>query len=79
MRMIDEEVMMATANMHGDVALWDLQERRLVHTMLHAHSSLISSVHFLAGQPVLLTSGADNAVKVRQNKRKSRKEHVFED
>ncbi|KAL0092025.1 Utp21 specific WD40 associated putative domain-containing protein [Phycomyces blakesleeanus] len=59
----DEEPMMATANMHGDVALWDLNTRRLVHKMKGAHSGSISSVAFLNGQPVLVTAGADNAVK----------------
>ncbi|KAI7864698.1 Utp21 specific WD40 associated putative domain-containing protein [Spinellus fusiger] len=59
----DEEPMMATANMHGDVALWDLNTRRLVHNMKGAHDASISSLAFLHGQPVLVTGGSDNAVK----------------
>ncbi|KAI9312356.1 Utp21 specific WD40 associated putative domain-containing protein [Dichotomocladium elegans] len=58
----DEEQMMATANMHGDVALWDLSTRKLAHNMKAAHNGLISSVAFLNNQPILVTAGADNAV-----------------
>ncbi|KAI8343257.1 Utp21 specific WD40 associated putative domain-containing protein [Chlamydoabsidia padenii] len=59
----DEEQMMATANMHGDVALWDLNHRRLVHIMKGAHDGVVSSLVFLHNQPILVTGGADNAVK----------------
>ncbi|KAL1936765.1 hypothetical protein VTP01DRAFT_899 [Rhizomucor pusillus] len=59
----DEEQMMATGNMHGDVALWDLAKRKLAHIIKGAHSGLISSVAFLHNQPVLVTAGSDNAVK----------------
>ncbi|CAO3626997.1 unnamed protein product [Cunninghamella echinulata] len=59
----DEEQMMATANMHGDVALWDLNQRKLVHIMKGAHDGIISSLSFLNGQPILVTAGADNSVK----------------
>lgn len=55
---------MATGNMHGDVALWDLAKRKLAHIIKGAHSGLISSVAFLHNQPVLVTAGSDNAVKV---------------
>ncbi|CAO3616505.1 unnamed protein product [Cunninghamella blakesleeana] len=59
----DEVQMMATANMHGDVALWDLSQRRLVHIMKGAHDGVISSLSFLYGQPILVTAGSDNSVK----------------
>ncbi|KAI8149510.1 Utp21 specific WD40 associated putative domain-containing protein [Fennellomyces sp. T-0311] len=59
----DEEQMMATANMHGDIALWDLTNRRLLHNMKAAHGGLIASLTFLTNQPVLVSAGADNAVK----------------
>lgn len=54
---------MATANMHGDVALWDLNHRRLVHIMKGAHDGVVSSLVFLHNQPILVTGGADNSVK----------------
>lgn len=61
---LDGEHMMATGNMHGDVALWDLSERRLAHIMKNAHDGYITSLTFLNNQPILTTGGTDNAVKV---------------
>ncbi|KAG1468282.1 hypothetical protein G6F56_003920 [Rhizopus delemar] len=57
------EHMMATGNMHGDVALWDLSDRRLAHIMKNAHDGYITSLTFLSNQPILVTGGADNSVK----------------
>lgn len=61
---VDGEHMMATGNMHGDVALWDLSDRRLAHIMKNAHDGYITSLTFLNNQPILVTGGTDNAVKV---------------
>ncbi|KAI9189913.1 rRNA-processing protein utp21 [Blastocladiella emersonii ATCC 22665] len=55
--------MLASANHQGDIAIWDLAKRRLVHQVKGAHDGLIPSMHFLNGQPLLVTSGADNAIK----------------
>ncbi|ORX58325.1 WD40 repeat-like protein [Hesseltinella vesiculosa] len=60
----DGEHVMATANMHGDVALWDLENRRLLHIMKGAHDGLVSSLCFLHNQPILVTAASDNAVKL---------------
>ena len=59
---------MATANMHGDVALWDLSERRLAHIMKNAHDGFITSLTFLHNQPILVTGSTDNSVKVKQQR-----------
>ncbi|RUS31073.1 Utp21 specific WD40 associated putative domain-containing protein [Jimgerdemannia flammicorona] len=59
----DGQHIMASANMHGDIALWDLDKRKLVHVMKGAHDGLIPSIQFLNGQPILISSGADNSVK----------------
>ncbi|KAI8915791.1 quinon protein alcohol dehydrogenase-like superfamily [Gorgonomyces haynaldii] len=53
---------MASASMSGDVALWDLEERRLIH-LLRAHESSVHTCLFFSGMNVLLTAGADNAIK----------------
>lgn len=58
--------MMASAGMNGDIALWDLTERRLVHVMDAAHDASIHTVFFYHGMSILLTAGADNAIKVIQ-------------
>lgn len=59
----DGPPLMATASMHGDIALWDLESQKLFHVMKGAHDAGIHSAQFLNGQPLLITAGADNAVK----------------
>ncbi|GJJ76415.1 U3 small nucleolar RNA-associated protein 21 [Entomortierella parvispora] len=59
----DDQHVMATANMYGDIALWDLDRQKILHVMKGAHDGSIPSIQFLNGQPILMSSGADNAVK----------------
>ncbi|KAI7823322.1 Utp21 specific WD40 associated putative domain-containing protein [Gamsiella multidivaricata] len=59
----DDQHVMATANMYGDIALWDLDRQKVLHVMKGAHDGTIPSIQFLNGQPILMTSGADNSVK----------------
>ncbi|KAJ3122567.1 hypothetical protein HK098_002746 [Nowakowskiella sp. JEL0407] len=59
----DDVHMMATANISGDINLWDLDTRRKIHVMKGAHDRAISSIHFFHNQPVMLTAGSDNSVK----------------
>lgn len=66
---------MATANKEdGDVTLWDLNQRgRIMGVLRGAHNPPsstsgvvvggISRIEFLAGQPVLISSGLDNALR----------------
>ncbi|CAG8520768.1 16389_t:CDS:10 [Dentiscutata erythropus] len=62
-QILDDRPIMATANMYGDITLWNLDEKRLSHIIKGAHEGLIPSIQFLNGQPILLTSGADNSIK----------------
>jgi WD40 repeat protein len=61
---LDENHLMASANTSGDIALWNLEKRRLQHSLKGAHNAFIASVEFLMGQPILVSSGADNSLKV---------------
>lgn len=54
---------MVTANAHGDLTFWDLEEGRLAHTLVGAHEGPVSSAHFLPGLPILMSSGSDNALR----------------
>jgi U3 small nucleolar RNA-associated protein 21 len=43
--------------------VWHLGERKL-QTVIHgAHACAVTHLHFFAGEPVLMSSGADNSVK----------------
>ncbi|RKP01985.1 hypothetical protein CXG81DRAFT_11309, partial [Caulochytrium protostelioides] len=55
--------LLASATNDGTVFIWNLNTRRLAHTMQAAHDASIPSMQFLNGQPLLITGGADNAIK----------------
>jgi len=48
----------------GDLVVWDLEKRRAHHVQEAAHRGAISSVHFIPEEPLMLTSGRDNAVRM---------------
>ncbi|KAI0031820.1 Utp21-domain-containing protein [Vararia minispora EC-137] len=55
---------LATAAEAGHITLWDLNANgRLLHTVRGAHDGGITAVEWVAGQPVLISSGEDNSVK----------------
>jgi U3 small nucleolar RNA-associated protein 21 len=55
--------LMAAGGGAGVVTIWNLEERRL-HTVLRdAHDAPLTALHFFAGEPRLMSAGADNALK----------------
>ena len=61
----DGHPILASASSAGHVALWDLNSGgRLLHMIRGAHDGGISAIEWIPGQPVLITSGEDNSVKV---------------
>ncbi|KAF9557999.1 Utp21-domain-containing protein [Agrocybe pediades] len=60
----DGHPVLASASSAGHIALWDLNEGgRLLHMIRGAHDAAITSVDWVPGQPVLVTSSEDNSVK----------------
>ena len=56
---------MATASSTGHIALWDLNSGgRLLHIVRGAHDGAVTALEWVPGQPVLISSGEDNSVKV---------------
>lgn len=64
---------LAVATRAGGLCLFDLDAAnddgplrgapRLLHSMQHAHDSAIGAIEFVPGQPLLISTGADNALK----------------
>lgn len=61
---------LAVATRAGSLVLFDLAAAaeedgapRLLHSVQHAHDGAIGAIEFVPGQPLLISSGADNAVK----------------
>ncbi|RKP04901.1 quinon protein alcohol dehydrogenase-like superfamily [Thamnocephalis sphaerospora] len=55
----DEQQMMATGNSTGDIAFWDLEHRRLIHTLANVHDGRVH-LQFLNGQPLLVSTGINS-------------------
>jgi U3 small nucleolar RNA-associated protein 21 len=61
----DGQEMLATSNAVGHIAFWDLNERgRLLHIIRGAHDGSASCIQWIPGQPILVSSGDDNSLKV---------------
>jgi WD40 repeat protein len=61
----DSQPILASASSAGHIALWDLNAGgRLLHIIRGAHDGAVSAVEWVPGQPVLISSGEDNSVKV---------------
>ncbi|KAI0320117.1 Utp21-domain-containing protein [Amylostereum chailletii] len=60
----DGHPVLASASEAGHISLWDLSANgRLLHTVRGAHDGGITGLEWVAGQPVLISSGEDNSVK----------------
>ncbi|KZT09652.1 Utp21-domain-containing protein [Laetiporus sulphureus 93-53] len=60
----DGQAILASASSIGHIALWDLNAGgRLLHLMRGAHDGAVTSVEWVPGQPLLISSGEDNSVK----------------
>lgn len=54
---------MAAGGGAGVVTVWNLEDKRL-HTVLRdAHDAPLLTLHFFAGEPLLMSSAADNSIK----------------
>ncbi|XP_031556169.1 WD repeat-containing protein 36-like [Actinia tenebrosa] len=60
----DGTPVLATASTLGHIALWDLEGSKLRGTLRDAHNGSVCGMKFLSSQPVLVTNGPDNALKV---------------
>lgn len=65
---LDGQPLLASGGSSGVISIWNLEKRRLQSVIREAHDSSIVSLHFLANEPVLMSSSADNSIKVRSMK-----------
>lgn len=55
---------MATSSKSGTVAVWDLDKQRLITVMRGVHYGAVTTLCFFVGEPILFSSGSDNAIKM---------------
>ncbi|NWR76965.1 WDR36 protein, partial [Centropus unirufus] len=63
-RTADGHPVMAAGSPVGHIGLWDLEEKKLMCQMKDAHSTAVAGMSFVPGEPLLITNGADNAIRV---------------
>lgn len=61
----DGNPVMASASTEGHIAIWDLEKRQLASTLHDAHKGSVCGMKFLSSQPLLVTNGPDNSLKVK--------------
>jgi U3 small nucleolar RNA-associated protein 21 len=54
---------MAAGGHAGVITVWNLEDRRLHTVIKDAHNGMLSRLYFFPGEPVLMSSAADNSVK----------------
>jgi WD40 repeat protein len=60
----DGQPLLASGGSSGVISIWNLEKRRLHSVIREAHDGSIVSLHFFANEPILMSSAADNSVKV---------------
>lgn len=61
----DGNPVVASASTEGHIAIWDLEKRQLASTLHDAHKGSVCGMKFLSSQPLLVTNGPDNSLKVK--------------
>ncbi|KAL1358979.1 hypothetical protein HN51_004208 [Arachis hypogaea] len=59
----DGKPLLASGGSSGVISVWNLEKKRLQSVVREAHDSVITSLHFFANEPVLMSSSADNSIK----------------
>ncbi|KAL8172434.1 hypothetical protein V2J09_024238 [Rumex salicifolius] len=60
----DTQPLLASGGSSGIISIWNLEKRKLQAVIQEAHDSSIISLHFFANEPVLMSSAADNSIKM---------------
>ena len=62
--LLDGQPLLASGGSSGVISIWNLEKRRLHSVIREAHDGSIVSLHFFANEPILMSSAADNSIKV---------------
>lgn len=60
----DGQPLLASGGSSGVISIWNLEKRRLHSVIREAHDGSIVSLHFFANEPILMSSAADNSLKM---------------
>jgi U3 small nucleolar RNA-associated protein 21 len=60
----DSHPILASSNIKGSISIWDLEGKKLQTIIKDAHNEKIIKIKFLKDEPILITSGDDNSLKM---------------
>jgi len=60
----DGPALLASSSPTGRISIFDLNKRRVIHTVETSATSQLVNLQFLQGQPILLTTSKDNSLKL---------------
>ncbi|XP_072309482.1 WD repeat-containing protein 36 isoform X1 [Eucyclogobius newberryi] len=60
----DGAPVMASCSPQGHIAFWDLARQQMTSQLSHAHRGAVAGATFVHGEPLLVTNGGDNALRV---------------
>lgn len=55
---------LASGASSGQIAFWDLDQKRLLDLLIEAHSEAVSTLRYLDEEPLLISSSGDNSMKM---------------
>ncbi|KAK6058986.1 WD domain, G-beta repeat protein [Cooperia oncophora] len=54
---------MTTADVGGDIVVWNLEKRQLVGKVAGAHHAAVTELYFMPGEPIMVSASADNSLR----------------
>uniref|UniRef100_A0A0N4WZ49 Utp21 domain-containing protein n=1 Tax=Haemonchus placei TaxID=6290 RepID=A0A0N4WZ49_HAEPC len=60
---VDDKPLMTTADVGGDIAVWNLEKRQLVGKITDVHHAAVTELYFMPGEPIMVSASADNSLR----------------
>ncbi|KAJ1359815.1 hypothetical protein KIN20_018625 [Parelaphostrongylus tenuis] len=59
----DGKPYMTSADVGGDIVVWDLEKRQLIGKITNVHNAAVTKLYFMLGEPVMVSASADNSLR----------------
>ncbi|KAK5965407.1 WD repeat-containing protein 36 [Trichostrongylus colubriformis] len=59
----DDKPLMTTADVGGDIVVWNLEKRQLVGKVANVHHAAVTELYFMPGEPIMVSASADNSLR----------------
>uniref|UniRef100_A0A0K0DP03 Utp21 domain-containing protein n=1 Tax=Angiostrongylus cantonensis TaxID=6313 RepID=A0A0K0DP03_ANGCA len=59
----DGKPYMTSADVGGDIVVWDLEKRQLIGKVVNVHHAAVTKLYFMLGEPIMVSASADNSLR----------------